>query len=162
MTIQDYGPLPDFCVPHFKIRPQHDVREFLTRYAKSGGPHHNAVCFGDARRRLRTGGGDDRCGLLRDLNDVSGPRSGHDQCQGAGDGPRGPAVGARGVSGPVAARRRRAAWNRTSRRSSRRRSPVMQQVAEAIDPAGIEAIGVSSQGGAMQVLDAAGAGRWAA
>jgi hypothetical protein len=53
VTIQDYGPLPDFCVPHFKICPLTPVREFLTRYAKSGGPHHNAVCFGDARRRLR-------------------------------------------------------------------------------------------------------------
>ena len=33
---------------------------------------------------------------------------------------------------------------------------VMQQVAHAVDPSGIEAIGVSSQGGAMQVLDAHG------
>jgi L-arabinose isomerase len=53
VTIQDYGPLPNFCVPHFKIRPQIGVRKFLTEYAKAGGPHHNAVCFGDARRRLR-------------------------------------------------------------------------------------------------------------
>jgi L-arabinose isomerase len=53
VTIQDYGPLRDFCVPHFKIRPLSGVREFLTRYAKSGGPHHNAICFGEARRRLR-------------------------------------------------------------------------------------------------------------
>ncbi len=53
VTIQDYGPLPDFCVPHFKIRPQVGVREFLTGYAQAGGPHHNAICFGDARRRLR-------------------------------------------------------------------------------------------------------------
>ena len=53
VTVQDYGPLPDFCVPHFKIRPQDDVRGFLTRYAKSGGPHHNAICFGDVRRRMR-------------------------------------------------------------------------------------------------------------
>ncbi len=26
---------------------------FLTDYARAGGPHHNAVCFGDGRRRLR-------------------------------------------------------------------------------------------------------------
>ncbi len=52
-SIEDYGPLPDFCVPHFKLKPQKDVRDFLTAYAKAGGPHHNAVCFGDARRRLR-------------------------------------------------------------------------------------------------------------
>ena len=53
VTIEDFGPLPNFCVPHFKIRPQVGVREFLTRYAMAGGPHHNAVCFGDACRRLR-------------------------------------------------------------------------------------------------------------
>ena len=51
--VMDYGPLPDFCVPHFKLRPPRDVREFLSAYAEAGGPHHNAVCFGDARRRLR-------------------------------------------------------------------------------------------------------------
>jgi len=53
VTIEDFGPLPGFCVPHFKVRPQSDVRQFLTNYAEAGGPHHNAVCFGDARRRLR-------------------------------------------------------------------------------------------------------------
>jgi hypothetical protein len=40
-------------VPHFKIRPTGNVRDFLTAYANAGGPHHNAVCFGDVRRRLR-------------------------------------------------------------------------------------------------------------
>jgi L-arabinose isomerase len=53
VTIEDFGPLPELCVPHFKIKPACDVRDFLTAYAKSGGPHHNAVCFGDARRRLQ-------------------------------------------------------------------------------------------------------------
>lgn len=53
VTIEDFGPLPDFCVPHFKMKPAGGVRQFLTAYAKAGGPHHNAVCFGDARRRLR-------------------------------------------------------------------------------------------------------------
>ncbi len=56
-TILDYGPLPDFCVPHFKLRPAGKVRAFLTAYATAGGPHHNAVCFGDARRRLRLAAG---------------------------------------------------------------------------------------------------------
>lgn len=51
--IEDFGPLPDFFVPHFKLKPRCEVREFLTAYATAGGPHHNAVCFGDARRRLR-------------------------------------------------------------------------------------------------------------
>jgi L-arabinose isomerase len=52
-TIQDYGPLPSLCVPHFKLKPAGDVRSFLTAYAQAGGPHHNAVCFGDATPRLR-------------------------------------------------------------------------------------------------------------
>ena len=60
VTIEDYGPLPDFCVPHFKMRPGVPVAEFLTRYARAGGPHHNAVCWGDARRRLRMAA--DLCG----------------------------------------------------------------------------------------------------
>ncbi len=55
--IEDYGPLADFCVPHFKLKPESDVRDFLTNYAKAGGPHHNAVCFGDARRRLKFAAG---------------------------------------------------------------------------------------------------------
>ena len=53
VTIEDFGPLPEFCVPHFMLKPAGDVRSFLTSYAKAGGPHHTAVCFGDARRRLR-------------------------------------------------------------------------------------------------------------
>lgn len=53
VDILDFGPLPDFCVPHFKIRPACDVRKFLTGYAQAGGPHHNAIVFGDARSRLR-------------------------------------------------------------------------------------------------------------
>jgi L-arabinose isomerase len=51
--VEDFEPLPDFCVPHFKLKPASGVREFLTSYACAGGPHHNAVIFGDARRRLR-------------------------------------------------------------------------------------------------------------
>jgi L-arabinose isomerase len=57
VTIEDFGPLPSLCVPHFKINPQNDVRQFLTDYANAGGPHHNMVCFGDARRRLRLAAG---------------------------------------------------------------------------------------------------------
>ncbi|HOC54819.1 MAG TPA: hypothetical protein PKI20_04280 [Verrucomicrobiota bacterium] len=54
MTVEDFGPLPGFCVPHFKLKPcSGDVRHFLTAYAKAGGPHHNGVLFGDARRRLQ-------------------------------------------------------------------------------------------------------------
>jgi L-arabinose isomerase len=57
MHIEDYGPL-DMPVPHFKLRTtQGDVREWLTAYAKAGGPHHNAVCFGNATPRIRATAG---------------------------------------------------------------------------------------------------------
>ena len=53
MTIADFGPLANMDVPHFKLVPdRREVREFLTAYAQAGGPHHNAVCFDDARTRL--------------------------------------------------------------------------------------------------------------
>jgi L-arabinose isomerase len=57
VTIEDFGPLASLCVPHFKIKPTGDVRKFLTDYANAGGPHHNMVCFGDARRKLRFAAG---------------------------------------------------------------------------------------------------------
>jgi len=54
MRIADYGPLENMPVPHCKLAvEQGDVREWLTAYAKVGGPHHNAVCFGDATARVR-------------------------------------------------------------------------------------------------------------
>jgi len=53
MTVADFGPLPSLSSPHFKLVPSGDVRDFLTAYATAGGPHHNAVCFGDARARLQ-------------------------------------------------------------------------------------------------------------
>lgn len=53
VRITDTPPRPGFYVPHFNLAPDGDVRTFLSRYAQAGGPHHNAVCFGDARRRLR-------------------------------------------------------------------------------------------------------------
>ena len=53
VTVEDFGPLSSLCVPHFKLKPAGDVRKFLTDYATAGGPHHNLVCFGDARPRLR-------------------------------------------------------------------------------------------------------------
>jgi len=53
MDIPDWGPL-DMAVPHFKLEPEGDVRDFLTGYATAGGPHHCAVCFGDARARIHT------------------------------------------------------------------------------------------------------------
>jgi L-arabinose isomerase len=53
LTVEDFGPLEGLEVPHCKVRPSGDVREFLTSYALAGGPHHCALCFGDARRRVR-------------------------------------------------------------------------------------------------------------
>ncbi len=51
--ILDFGPLDSMQAPHSKFAPEGDVRDFLTAYALAGGPHHCAVCFGDARRRIR-------------------------------------------------------------------------------------------------------------
>ncbi len=53
VEVMDFPLLPSLFVPHFKIKPTRDVRQFLTDYANAGGPHHNAICLGDARRRLR-------------------------------------------------------------------------------------------------------------
>ena len=54
MNVEEFGPLPSMAVPHFKAAPEGgSVRDFLTRYAKAGGPHHSAICFGDATGRLR-------------------------------------------------------------------------------------------------------------
>jgi hypothetical protein len=52
VEIQDFGPLPTLPTPHCKIAPRDDVRRWLTQYALAGGPHHNAICFGDARFRI--------------------------------------------------------------------------------------------------------------
>ncbi len=54
IEVDEFGPLDSMEAPHFKIRPaEGDVRDWLTAYAKQGGPHHNAVCFGDATARIR-------------------------------------------------------------------------------------------------------------
>lgn len=53
VTIEDFGPLEALAVPHSKIRVGGDVRDWLTAYAQAGGPHHHAICFGDARPRLK-------------------------------------------------------------------------------------------------------------
>lgn len=54
MQVEDFGPLPTMDVPHFKLAPLNtDIRDWLTAYAMAAGPHHNAICFGDARERIR-------------------------------------------------------------------------------------------------------------
>lgn len=52
VDVLDFGPLPTLQSPHSKVAPRDDVRRWLTRYALAGGPHHNAICFGDARPRI--------------------------------------------------------------------------------------------------------------
>jgi L-arabinose isomerase len=52
VDIADYGPVPSLTMPHCKIAVRNDVRTWLTSYAKAGGPHHHALCFGDARSRI--------------------------------------------------------------------------------------------------------------
>lgn len=52
-SILEYGPLETLAVPHAKFCSAGNVRDFLTAYATAGGPHHIAVCFGDAREKLR-------------------------------------------------------------------------------------------------------------
>jgi L-arabinose isomerase len=50
----DWRPRSGMAVPHWKIAPTtRDVRDWLTAYAKAGGPHHGALCLGDAGPRLR-------------------------------------------------------------------------------------------------------------
>jgi L-arabinose isomerase len=53
LTIEDFETVNPFSVPLSKVTTHGDVREWLTAYAKAGGPHHNAICFGDARGRVR-------------------------------------------------------------------------------------------------------------
>ncbi len=54
MHVERFGPLPSLAVPHWKAAPEgRGVREFLTAYAKAGGPHHSAICLGDATARVR-------------------------------------------------------------------------------------------------------------
>ena len=53
LEIQDFGPLATLCVPHCKITNHQNIRQWLTAYALAGGPHHHAICFGDARPRLK-------------------------------------------------------------------------------------------------------------
>lgn len=53
MTLEDTAPLPKIALPQGRAKPAGDIRDFLTGYAYAGGPHHSALCFGDARRQLK-------------------------------------------------------------------------------------------------------------
>lgn len=53
MDFPDFGPLAQAETPQAKIVPRCDVRDWLTAYATAGGPHHLAVCYGDATAQLK-------------------------------------------------------------------------------------------------------------
>jgi L-arabinose isomerase len=53
MEIQTFGPLDSLPVPHCIVKNHQNVRQWLSAYAMAGGPHHHAICFGDARPRLQ-------------------------------------------------------------------------------------------------------------
>ncbi|MBN1591297.1 MAG: hypothetical protein JW888_17425, partial [Pirellulales bacterium] len=53
VKITDFGPLASLVTPHFRLQVDGDVRDWLTAYAKAGGAHHSALCFGDATTRIR-------------------------------------------------------------------------------------------------------------
>ena len=55
MEVLDFGPMNEKqAVPYFKLAPvSADVRSWLTAYGQAGGPHHNVLCVGDVRRRIK-------------------------------------------------------------------------------------------------------------
>jgi len=53
MEVPDAEPFAQAETPQSLIRPAGDVRRWLTAYAQAGGPHHLALCRGDARALLR-------------------------------------------------------------------------------------------------------------
>lgn len=57
VEIENFGPLENLSIPHCKLHNSINIREWLTKYAKAGGPHHHAICFGDARQRIRLAAG---------------------------------------------------------------------------------------------------------
>ena len=52
VEIADTPLLAQIRSPQSKVVPRGDVREWLNAYGAAGGPHHMAICFGDACRRL--------------------------------------------------------------------------------------------------------------
>jgi L-arabinose isomerase len=53
VRVVDFGPLPQAETPQTKVAVAGDVRDWLTAYASAGGPHHMALCFGDACAELK-------------------------------------------------------------------------------------------------------------
>lgn len=53
VEVADFGPLPQAESPQTKVVVQPDVRAWLNAYGRAGGPHHMAMCFGDACDQLQ-------------------------------------------------------------------------------------------------------------
>lgn len=53
VTIENSQPITGLQSPHSKISSRQNIRDWLTAYARAGGPHHHAICFGDATARLK-------------------------------------------------------------------------------------------------------------
>lgn len=54
MDFPEALPFPEAETPQAMIKPRIDVRDWLTAYAKAGGPHHLAVAHGDTRAALKS------------------------------------------------------------------------------------------------------------
>ncbi|MBN1446178.1 MAG: hypothetical protein JW957_08765 [Candidatus Omnitrophica bacterium] len=52
VTVINGKPLERIKTPHFFIKPQNKVEEFLTAYSEQGGTHHPAMAYGDIRSKL--------------------------------------------------------------------------------------------------------------
>jgi L-arabinose isomerase len=53
VEVADFGPLPQADTPQTKVVVRQDVRDWLNAYGSAGGPHHMAMCFGDACGQLK-------------------------------------------------------------------------------------------------------------
>lgn len=51
--VEDVGLFADIKSPHFLLKINNDVREFLTHYSNLGGTHHLAMAYGDFRKELK-------------------------------------------------------------------------------------------------------------
>jgi L-arabinose isomerase len=50
--VVDSPPLPNLPLVHYKFKPSLPVADFLTRYALSGGSHHQAIAYGSQTTKL--------------------------------------------------------------------------------------------------------------
>ncbi len=53
IEVLDRPPLKKIDSPHFFIKVNGTVSEFLTKYSMEGGTHHLAMCYGDQRRAIK-------------------------------------------------------------------------------------------------------------